>query len=96
MTTVYRILHTPSGLYFCPSREVKVRLADENVYGTGGRYVKSNLSKQGKTYLKRPSLTYVGSGYYTHLIQSVKELGMRNHSCLKPFIPDEWVIEEVI
>jgi hypothetical protein len=28
MNYMYRILHVPSGMYFCPSREVKVKLLD--------------------------------------------------------------------
>ena len=91
---IYRILHKPTGLYFCPSREVKVQLSDETVAGMV-RYIKSNLSKKGKAYIKRPSLAYVGSGYYTHLITSVLELKYGRGSCVKPFLEDEWVIVEV-
>jgi hypothetical protein len=94
MTKVYRILHKPTGLYFCPSREVKVKLSDEIVSGSD-RYIKSNLSKKGKAYIKRPSLAYVGSGYYTHLITSVLELKYGQGSCVKPFLEDEWAIVEV-
>lgn len=47
---VYRMCHLPSGLFFCPSREIKVKAKDIN--GQERQiYVKSNLSKKGKIYL---------------------------------------------
>lgn len=95
MTTVYRILHVPSGMYFCPSREVRVKLADGSVYQQVGVYVKSNLSKTGKAYVKKPSMSYVGRSYYTHLITSVKQLNGRNY-CLLPVMESEWQIEAMV
>jgi hypothetical protein len=96
MPSVYRIRHIPSGLYFCPSREIRVRLeGDSSVFATG-RYIKSNLSKTGKTYLRTPTLRFLGDCYYTHLIRHVSELdqGIGNR-CLRPVVESEWVIEEV-
>ena len=96
MPTVYRILHKPTGLYFCPSRNVKVKLLDGVPWqGQYGMNIKSNLSKTGKAYIKRPSLTYIGGGYYTHLITSVRELDGNQQGCLKPFLEHEWEIQEV-
>lgn len=96
MTTLYRILHVPTGMYFCPSREVRVKLPDGNVYQQAGCYVKSNLSKTGKVYVQKPSLKYVGSNYYTHLITSVKQLNCHGvNACMLPVLESEWQIEQV-
>ena len=96
MISVYRIRHVPSGLYFCPSREVKVKLQDDVSWQASGRYVKSNLSVKGKAYTKKPSLTFLGSLYYTHLITKVSELNSHSrNACLVPVVPSEWQIEEV-
>lgn len=97
MTPLYRIRHVPSGLYFCPSREIKIRLPDGSPYQQAGFYIKSNLSKTGKAYVKKPTLKYVGSNYYTHLITSVKQLNNRSYGayCLLPVLPHEWQIEQV-
>jgi hypothetical protein len=83
-------------MYFCPSREIKIKLADGSPYQQGGFYIKSNLSAKGKSYLRKPSLGYLGDGYYTHLITSVAELDSRssNHA-LRPVLADEWTIEEI-
>lgn len=91
MPKIYRLKHLPTGLYFCPSREIQVKLLGDD---RKVRYVKSNLSKTGKAYLKKPTLAYVGQAYYTHLIESAKEL-TRNGNVVRPFIPSEWIIEEV-
>lgn len=95
MPTVYRILHKPTGLYFCPSRDIKLTLQDGDKPTHRVVHVKSNLSKVGKTYLKKPSLTYVGQVYYTHLITNIRALNPRQHGCLLPFVQDEWQIVEV-
>lgn len=97
MTTLYRIKHVPSGMYFCPSRDVKVKLADGNAYQQAGCYVKSNLSKTGKAYIKKPTLKYVGSNYYSHLITSVRQLnGYARAHCVLPVLESEWQIEQVM
>lgn len=93
MTTVYRIRHKPTGMYFCPSREIKVKLLNSRGE-TETRYVKSNLSKTGKTYLRKPTLKQIGRGYYTHLITHLRELKYYN-SLLVPRIDSEWEIETV-
>ncbi len=97
MPTVYRIKHIPTGMYFCPSREVKVKLTDDSPYHEkSGRYIKSNLSKTGKSYLKKPTIKQIGGHYYTHLITSTKQLsnGIGNYAML-PVLPEEWMIEEI-
>lgn len=48
--TFFKIRHKPSGLYFRPS---------------ASNYLKSNLSKNGKVYYRKPSLSYLGKSYYT-------------------------------
>ena len=90
--TVYRIKHLPSGFYFCPSREIQVKLANDT---RPSRYVKSNLSKPGKTYLKKPSLSYLGGGVYSHLIQHINQLDRYGNHVIK-VNPDEWEIEEIV
>lgn len=97
MPVVYRIKHLPTGMYFCPSREIKVKLNDDfGYYEKAGRYIKSNLSPTGKTYLKQPTLKQIGSNYYTHLISSVKQLnnGLGKY-CILPVVESEWQIETV-
>ena len=97
MTTLYRILHVPSGMFFCPSREIRVKLPDGNGYQQAGWYVKSNLSKTGKAYVKKPSLKYVGRNYYTHLITSVKQLNSHGvTACMLPVLESEWQIQELV
>ena len=91
MPKIYRLKHLPTGLYFCPSREIQVKLLGDDRHH---RYVKSNLSKTGKTYLKKPTLAYIGGGYYTHLINHANEL-TRNGNVVRPFVSEEWIIEEV-
>lgn len=96
MTTIYRIKHVISGMYFCPSREIKVKLMDGSTYQQNGCYVKSNLSKSGKTYLRKPSLKQIGSHYYTHLITSVRQLNTGSGKyCMLPVMENEWIIEEI-
>lgn len=97
MPTVYRIKHLPSGMYFCPSRNVKVRLGDEYpYYAEHGRRIKSNLSKDGKIYARKPNIKQIGTHYYTHLITSTKQLmqGACNY-CMLPVLEQEWIIEEI-
>lgn len=93
---VYRILHKATGLYFCPSREVKVRLLEDDAWQAAGRYVKSNLSVRGKAYTRKPSLTFLGSTYYTHLILRANELNSHSgDNCVLPVVLSDWQIEEV-
>lgn len=85
----YRIRHKPTGLYFCPSREIKCKL---------GNYVKSNLSARGKIYHSKPSLKWLDKGgIYSHI--HIKEVegytGTRGKNVLLPFFEFEWEIEEV-
>lgn len=97
MTSVYRIKHLPSGMYFCPSRKVKVKLTDEYpYYEQFGRRVNSNLSETGKTYIKKPTLRQMGSHYYTHLINSAKQLNGIGNCCMMPVVESEWAIEEIV
>lgn len=99
MPTVYRIKHIPTGLYFCPSRKIKVKLSDVPSWSISSGahvYVKSNLSKTGKSYLRKPSVkSMVGTRYYTHLITSYSQLGTYNKGLLLPVLDHEWMVEEV-
>jgi hypothetical protein len=99
MPTVYRIKHLPSGMYFCHSRNVRVKLSDDSsVYELIPRYIKSNLSKDGKAYTRRPSLKQIGTHYYTHhLVNSAKDLdhGIIGEYKMLEVVLDEWIIEEI-
>lgn len=89
----YRLLHKPTGLYYCPSREIKVHLLDTSGRETT-RYIKSNLGKTGKVYYRRPSIKNVGQGIYTHLITSQDQLTSWN-SCYVVNYDTDWEIVEV-
>ena len=64
---MYKLLHKPTGLYFCPSREVKGHWTNPDDGREFSNYVKSNLSKTGKIYNKRPSFKYIGVTFWNHL-----------------------------
>jgi hypothetical protein len=99
MPTIYRIKHIPSGLYFCPSRSIKVKLDGEiGIYQKMGRYIKSNLSPTGKTYVRRPSITQIGRHYYTHHgVASVLDLDhdIVGDCKMLEVVAQEWMIEEI-
>jgi hypothetical protein len=80
---VYRIKHIPTGMYYCPSREIQVATADGR-----RRYVKSNLSRNGKLYNKKPSLLFVGKAFYNHMAS-------KGETITEQFVEDQWRIEEV-
>lgn len=46
----FRIKDKLTGLYYCPSREIKIK----NPTTGYTRYIKSNLSKKGKIYFTNP------------------------------------------
>lgn len=73
---LYRIKHLPTGLYFIPSRLIKIKTGYDSY-----DYQKSNLSKTGKVYTRKPSLAYLGDVFY----------GAGN---LLPVNPSEWSIEQ--
>lgn len=89
---MYRMKHKPSGMYFCPSRELKVR--DGENWG----YVKSNLSKDGKIYPRNPSFGYIGKTFYDHSQITWSNTGWKilsPRNLLMPFRSQEWEIEEI-
>lgn len=89
----YRILHKPTGLFYCPSREIKVSIDDEHGNPIERR-VKSNLSKTGKAYARKPSLKHIGSTIYTHLVTRTDQLNNRKY-CVVPVIDEQWEIQEI-
>ncbi len=98
MTTVYRIRHKPTGMYFCPSREIKVKLEGDSTWRANGRYIKSNLSKTGKAYVRRPTIKQIGGYYYTHVdVTHVDDLdhGVTGEYRMLRVVPEEWEIEAV-
>jgi hypothetical protein len=69
------------------------------VYEQIPRYIKSNLSKDGKVYTKKPNLKQIGTHYYTHhLVTSANDLdhGMVGEYKMLEVIPNKWFIEEVV
>lgn len=64
----YRIKHKPTGLYYCPVREVRIKVSRiiEGVNYKKEFYCKSNLSKKGKVYLKTVTLKWVVGGIMNH------------------------------
>lgn len=97
----YRMKHVPTGLYYRPVGFVKCK-----VKGELSRYYKTNLSKKGKVYPNVPTFAWIGRNYYNHLYASEidqKRYVDRNpdfysklsEEKLFPYVPSEWIIEEV-
>ena len=82
---LFRIKHIPTGMYYCPNRHIQIRHNGEK------KYVKSNLSKKGKIYQKKPSLSWIGHVYYNHLTGSMNGFD----EPISHFNEEEWEIEEV-
>lgn len=57
MKKLYRIKHKPTGLYFCPTKEV---------YDDNGNQYKSNLDEIGKTYTRKLIPVSIFPGYFVH------------------------------
>jgi hypothetical protein len=88
---VYRVRHIPSGLYYCPSREVYVK--DKELERP--RYMKTNLSKTGKLYSRKPSLkVLLNSCVYVHLRELSTNIWRNQY--VMPVKVEDWIIEEVI
>lgn len=88
----YRIFHIPTGLYYIPSRRIKAP-------GWPNSYIKSNLSKTGKSYTRKPSLKMLGRSIYNHIGIELPENGRSPiHQSPKPIIEDvvegNWLIVE--
>ena len=55
--TLYKIRHKPTGLFYHPVK---------------GRYSsKTNLSKNGKVYFRKPSFAHIGHGYHISEVTKV-------------------------
>jgi hypothetical protein len=93
MNKPYRLKDKVTGLYYCPSRSVQVK--DKK---TGySNYVKSNLSKKGKIYWSDPRKHIINVWDHTKVvIDSTLSYSERitGHQ-LRPFILNEWELEEV-
>lgn len=95
---VYRMKHMPTGLYYTPSRKIRVT-------GSKSIWVKSNLSKKGKLYPHRPTLAWIGPSFYDHtllepLVAKLEERWLGNREkeayATRRFVEAEWQIEEVV
>lgn len=83
MKTFYKIRHTPSGLFYKPSK-----------YGS-----KVNLSKEGKTYNRMPSWQYIMGPIRLRYNPEYKNMPWKNrysHNISEfieeDFIPENWEI----
>jgi len=86
---IYKIKHLETGLYYIPSRRVKVG-SDRNT-----TYSKSNLSKKGKIYSSYPSLAWCERIYsHTPLIGGISGDCSYNrpYVSLKKTTPEEWEV----
>jgi hypothetical protein len=99
----YRFKHIPTGMYYRPSREVKLQIKNPDGSIKIWIYVKTNLSKKGKIYPQKPSWTWINGGYYNHLLvkQMIVDSNIdeREAWSLKdkshPFIKNDWTLEEI-
>ena len=98
---MFRLKHIPSGFYFCPVREVKIHWIRPEDGREDYKFVKTNLSKNGKVYHKRPSFNYIGKEFYNHLHTQHKAATAYQISyhwlnvSVTPYIESEWEIEEI-
>jgi len=94
----YRLKHKPTGLYYCPAREVIVHIPDKDKKRRC--HVKSNLSKKGKIYSTKPSITRIGENFYNHLettkkLQNNLDATYRLRTYVTPTFQSDWEIEEI-
>jgi hypothetical protein len=83
---MYRIKHVPSGRYFIPSRHI---IDPAKAYN----HVKSNLSKTGKVYHRKPTMPK-GTIYDTSKPKRT-DARYSEESYLYPVVATEWVLEEI-
>jgi hypothetical protein len=84
---MYRLKHVPSGLYFVPSREI-VDPAQKYTY------VKSNLSKTGKVYHRKPSVPH--DNIYDTSKPKRTNARYGEDAYLHPTQDSDWLIEQII
>ncbi|KKL83507.1 hypothetical protein LCGC14_1974040 [marine sediment metagenome] len=97
MKKIWRIKHVPTGFYYCPVRRINSKC--KNQCGIGHtQLVRSNLSKTGKIYARRPSLKKLHLGHCSHLTNyPVDSSGVFSHIAtiaVIPFSNTDWTIEE--
>ena len=95
---MFRMKHIPTGLYYCPSREVQAPDPTGVCEGRRRPEVKSNLSKIGKIYGRRPTLKYIGTpGFSSHIGSVIKNNGgwITAEPSHHVFVESDWIIEEV-
>ncbi len=85
----YRLKHKPTGFYYIPSRRVKDRIE----HG----YIKSNLSKTGKTYYSesnaRIALGCIGNSIADHISPDAKK-GRWGGTRYSETSVDDWELEK--
>lgn len=79
---IYKVKDTVSGLYYCPSKDISIKLESGAT-----RYVKTNLSKKGKLYRSDPRKHI--SSFFDHTKIS------NNYSTLRKDI-ESFILEEVV
>jgi hypothetical protein len=81
-------------MFFIPSRMIRVSSPKFPVAWT-----KSNLSKTGKLYPRRPSLSYLGKSFHDHRLFVKDDSPTANpynyNAYLAPVLDGDWLIEEV-
>jgi hypothetical protein len=88
---VYRIKHKPTGMYYAPTKRTT----------RDGAYLKTNLSKNGKLYLKEPKPEKIlGHGYSNpnSAVPKVTKEGWKHfdyNAGWTAFDPKEWEVEKV-
>ena len=79
---LYRIKHKPTGLFYCPVR------------GFGSR--KTNLSKNGKVYTKKPTFAHMTHGFnFSDKQKKEFKLRQKYNRNYNLFNQDDWCIEMV-
>jgi len=84
----YRVKHVPTGLYYCPSRNVRVTNNEGRRVG-----VRSNLSKKGKVYDKDPRSHISSIQDHTNLKTTSKWPGV--DSTYSPVKDGDLVLEQI-
>lgn len=92
-TTVYRIRHIPTGMYYCPSRTVTVKVEGKSYR----QWVKSNLSKNGKLYPRKPNLAHINHIWNHTKLTIETQYGDQKWArpTLEEFNENDWEIVEV-
>lgn len=79
----YRIKHNGTGMYYCPLRTIPISMGDRK------GAVKTNLSRNGKLYNKKPTLASLGKTFFNHMASR------EGQSVSQAIKESDWTIEEM-